>query len=96
MALDSLDRAGVPYRVAYSSRHYLGQLAAVMAGLALAPLPRSTVQGDLRVFAEDANLPVIGHFGIELRRSPEAVGPLFDALVNHIETNFRGYEAAAA
>lgn len=96
MALDSLDRAGIPYRVAYSSRHYLGQLSAVMAGLALAPLPRSTVQGDLKVIGDEAGLPTIGHFGIELRRAPAAVGPLYDALADHIETSFRGFDAAAA
>jgi DNA-binding transcriptional LysR family regulator len=95
-ALDALDRAGIAYRVAYSSRHYLGQLAAVMAGLALAPLPKSTVQGDLKEFGEEVGLPAIGHFEIELKRSAAATGPLFDTLASHIETNFRGYEAAAA
>lgn len=96
MALEALDRAGIPYRIAYSSRHYLGQLAPVMAGLALAPLPLSTVVGDLKVFGEDVGLPPIGSFGIELRRCPSATGPLFDALADHIENNFRGYKAAAA
>jgi DNA-binding transcriptional LysR family regulator len=96
MALEALDRAGVPYRIAYSSRHYLGQLAPLLAGLALAPLPRSTVTGDLKAFGEEAGLPPIGSYGIELVRAPSATGPLFDVLANHIEMNFRGYEAAAA
>ncbi|MDQ3559561.1 MAG: LysR substrate-binding domain-containing protein [Pseudomonadota bacterium] len=96
MALDSLDRAGIPHRVAYSSRHHLGQLAAIMAGLAIAPLPRSTVQGDLKILGEEVGLPPIGQFGIELHRAPGAIGPLFDALANHIESNFRGYESVAA
>ena len=30
-ALDALNRAGIPHRVAYSSRHYMGQLAAVLS-----------------------------------------------------------------
>lgn len=96
MALEALDRAGIQYRIAYSSRHYLGQLAPLMAGLALAPLPLSTVTGDLKVFGEDAGLPPIGSLGIELRRAPGATGPLYDALADHIQTNFRGYQAAAA
>lgn len=95
-ALDALDRAGIPYRIAYSSRHYLGQVAAIMAGLAIAPLPKSTVQGDLKVFGEESGLPPIGHYEIELRRAATATGPLFDALASHIENNFRGYAAAAA
>ena len=95
-ALDALNRAGIPHRIAYTSRHYLGQLAAVLGGLAIAPLPRSSVTGDLRILTEDAGLPPIGFFEIELKRSHAATGPLFDALANHIETNFRSYEIAAA
>jgi DNA-binding transcriptional LysR family regulator len=95
-AIDALDRAGLPYRIAYSSRHYLGQLAPIMAGLAIAPLPKSIVQGDLKVLGEETGLPPIGHFDIELRRASNAKGPLFDGLATHIENNFRGYAAAAA
>jgi len=96
MAIDALDRAGIPHRTAYSSRHYLGQLAAMLAGLAIAPLPRSVVQGDLKVIGEEAGLPQIGYCELELRRSPTANGALFDALATHIENNFRGYDAAVA
>jgi DNA-binding transcriptional LysR family regulator len=96
MALDSLDRAGIPYRVAYTSRHYVGQLAAVLAGLAIAPLPRMVVTPDLKIVGEEAGLPALGYYEIELRRSPAATGPLIEALVEHIESNFRGYDAAAA
>lgn len=96
MAMDSLDRAGIAHRTGYSSRHYLGQLAAVLAGLAVAPLPRSTVQGDLRIVGDEIGLPPIGHCEIELRRSANATGPLFDALATHIDNNFRGFDAAAA
>ena len=95
MALDALDRAGIAYRVAYSSRHYLGQLAPIMAGLAIAPLPRSTVTGDLKIFGSEAGLPPIGDLGIELQRSAQAVGPLYDALADHVETNFRVDQAVA-
>jgi DNA-binding transcriptional LysR family regulator len=96
MALDALSRAGIAHRIAYSSRHYLGQLAPMMAGLAIAPLPRSIVQGDLKVIGEEAGLPPIGYCEIELRRSATATGTLFEALASHIENNFRGYDAAVA
>jgi len=95
-AIDALDRAGIAYRVAYSSRHYMGQLVAVMAGLAVAPFPQSTVKGDLKILGEESGLPPIGHYEIELRRGVNANGPLFDALETHIVNNFRGYDAAAA
>ncbi|MGH6922198.1 MAG: LysR substrate-binding domain-containing protein [Propylenella sp.] len=95
-ALDALDRAGIAYRVAYTSKHYVGQLAAVLSGLAIAPFPRSSVSGDLRLFGEEFGLPPIGRYEIEMHRSPGAKGTLFDALAGHIENNFRGYDAAAA
>jgi len=95
-ALDALDQAGINHRVAYTSKHYLGQLVAVRAGLAIAPFPRSSVTGDLRVLGEEVGLPRIGRFEIELHRAASAKGPLFDAIADHIETNFRGEETAAA
>jgi DNA-binding transcriptional LysR family regulator len=95
-ALGALDRAGIAYRVAYTSKHYVGQLAAVLSGLAIAPFPRSSVSGDLRLFGEEFGLPPIGRYEIEMHLSPGAKGPLFDALAGHIENNFRGYDAAAA
>ncbi len=95
-ALSALDREGIPYRIAYSSQHYVGQLVAVMGGLAIAPFPRSAVQGELKIFGEDVNLPQLGYLEIELKRSPSAIGPLFDALESHIVDNFRGQDAAAA
>jgi hypothetical protein len=82
--------------VAYSSQHYVGQLVAVMGGLAIAPFPQSSVQGDLKIFGEDAGLPRLGYLEIELKRSAGAVGPLFDALESHIVENFRGRDAVAA
>src|SRR6185436_2640030 len=96
MAIDGLDRSGIDYRIAYTSRHYIGQLAAVLAGLAIAPLPRMVVTPELRDVGEEAGLPQLGHYEIELRRSAAASGPLIDALVEHVESNFQGYDAAAA
>jgi DNA-binding transcriptional LysR family regulator len=96
MALEALDRAGIQYRVAYTSRHYIGQLAPVLAGLAVAPFPSMVVTQDLKVVGEEAGLPALGHYEVELRRSPMAGGPLVDAIAEHIENNFRGYDAAAA
>ena len=95
-SLQALDREGIPYRIAYTSKHYLGQLASVLGGLAIAPLPLSSVKGDLKVLGEESGLPPIGHYEIELKRSAAATGPLFDALESHIVNNFRENEARAA
>jgi DNA-binding transcriptional LysR family regulator len=95
-SLQALDRGGIPYRIAYTSKHYLGQLASVLGGLAVAPLPLSSVKGDLKVLGEESGLPPIGHYEIELKRAAVATGPLFDALESHIVNNFRENEARAA
>jgi DNA-binding transcriptional LysR family regulator len=95
MALESLDRAEIGHRVAYTSRHYVGQLAAVLAGLAVAPLPRTVVMSDLKAFGEESGLPPLGHYELELRRGPSASGPLVEALSEHIESSFRSYDKAA-
>jgi DNA-binding transcriptional LysR family regulator len=95
-ALQALDREGIPYRIAYTSKHYLGQLASVLGGLAVAPLPLSSVKGDLKILGEETGLPSIGHYEIELKRSAAANGPLYDALESHVVSNFRESEARAA
>ena len=87
-AMESLDRAGIPYRVAYSSQHYVGQMAAVLADLAVAPLPASVIDGELTPIDERV-LPVIGHYEIQMMRASRASGPAVDALGDHIVQSFR-------
>lgn len=94
MAIETLDRAGIPYRVAYSSSHYVGQVAAVLADLAVAPLPKSVLHEGL-VPIEDRSLPPLGHYEIQIKTSPVATGPAVEALVAHIRQSFE-QEAVAA
>jgi DNA-binding transcriptional LysR family regulator len=94
-AIETLTRAGVEHRVAYSSHQYLGQLAAVQADLAVAPLSLSTITGDL-VMIEDKDLPPLGHFEIDLKQSTSAKGPAVDALIHHIKQSFDQRAAALA
>ena len=42
-ALEALGRDGVEYRIAYMSAHTAGQRSAILADLAIAPLPRSFI-----------------------------------------------------
>ena len=86
-ALEELDRRNVPYRVAYSSQHYVGQVAALLADLAIAPLPASVVTGDLGMI-DDSELPRLGFYEIDLKTSPRASGPAFEALESHIRQSF--------
>ncbi len=94
-AIDTLQAAGISHRVAYSSYQYTGQVAAVLADLAVAPLAASSITGDL-VRIDDRELPPLGYFEIDLRVSPTANGPAVDALSRHIRQSFIQEDAAAA
>ena len=93
-ALGRLDRNGIPYRIAYTSQHYVGQIAPVLADLAVTPLPLSVLSEEL-VRIDERELPFIGHYEIEMRRSARATGPAIDALADHIQQSFMA-EARAA
>lgn len=95
MATEKLDLAGIPYRVAYSSAHYVGQVAAVLADLAVAPLPKSVLDGDLMP-VDDRSLPAIGYYEIQIRLSPMAKGAAVEALASHIRQSFEQEALAAA
>ncbi len=88
LAMERLDRAGVPYRVAYSSQHYVGQVAAVLADLAVAPLPKSVISGELTPIDEKL-LPAIGHYEIQMMASARASGAALEALTEHIVQSFQ-------
>lgn len=94
-ALEALTKAHVDHRIAYSSHQYLGQLAAVQADLAIAPMSLSTITGDL-VIIEDKELPPLGHFEIDLKQAPAAKGPAVEALIQHIRQSFDQRAAALA
>jgi DNA-binding transcriptional LysR family regulator len=95
MATEKLDKAGIPYRIAYSSAHYVGQVAAVLADLAVAPLPKSVLDGDI-IPVDDRSLPAIGYYEIQIRTSPMASGPALEALASHIRQSFEQEALAAA
>lgn len=74
MAIDALDRAGRPYRIAYTSDFYIGQKAAVSADLAVAPLPRSVVEPSFEVLSGAHGFPEAGRCRIGLRWAGDEEG----------------------
>ena len=82
--VDALDRAGIPYRIGYTSAEHLGQIAAVLSGSAIAALPQMAVMPGLEVIGPQSGLPELNQCEIELRRSLSASGPFFDALAAQI------------
>jgi DNA-binding transcriptional LysR family regulator len=88
-ALDSLEQAGKSYRVAYTCDHASAQEAAMLADLAIAPVPASLVRPPLKSLEKDG-LPIIGKYQISLVRS--CINPHTDALAQHIEDAFANLE----
>lgn len=85
MALNALDQAQIPYRVAYSCDNCFGQEAAMLADLAVAPFPASLVRPPLRKLAREV-LPALGDYQIALVRS--GAKPVHDALAGHVKEAF--------
>ncbi|MEM8950712.1 MAG: LysR substrate-binding domain-containing protein [Pseudomonadota bacterium] len=86
-ALRSLDRAGRPYRIAYSCENCQGQLAALLADLAIAPLPLSLLTPDYQRLDKFSGLPEIGHYQIRLCESTD-IGPAGKAFATHVAESF--------
>ena len=70
-ALDSMDRSGIPYRIAYTSEAYAPQKAAILSDLAIAPLPRALIGADLVELGAADGLQPIGSCRIALRLSAD-------------------------
>ncbi|MBF0677410.1 MAG: LysR family transcriptional regulator [Devosia sp.] len=83
-ALESLDRTGKDYRVAYTSSNATAISSAVLSDLAVGFLPESALQPGMRVISDDHGLPQLTDAQIALMRSSHAYGGIYDALANHI------------
>lgn len=88
-ALDALQQAGVPYRIAYSSATQVGCHAPVVAGLAVTISALAWIPEGLRPMRPDEGLPELPDFGILLLRGPAPRSPVADALAEHIEASWR-------
>lgn len=89
-AMDALDRAGRPYRIAYSSEQCAGQEAAMIADLAVAPYPLSLIRPPLKRLEEGDSLPSLGEYQIKLLCAAgrsEAV----EVLSRHVIAAFAAY-----
>lgn len=90
MALAALDRASIPYRIAYTSENCAGQEAAMIADLAVAPFPLSLVRPPLRRLDQHSELPTLGHYQIALMRR-EGAGPASETLAGYVVDAFQNW-----
>jgi DNA-binding transcriptional LysR family regulator len=86
-ALTSLDKRGVAYRIAYTSETGAGQLAAVQADLAIAPLPISLVGDTRRMLTGRDGFGQIGFYQLRLQRAAN-IGSAGDAFATYVRESF--------
>ncbi|MEV4514239.1 LysR family transcriptional regulator [Dactylosporangium sp. NPDC049525] len=84
-ALETLERAGRPWRVAFESNSLVGVLAAVRAGLGVAALMPANLEPAMACHDPDA-LPTLPDIELGLARHPRTEG---DPLVDAVETALR-------
>jgi DNA-binding transcriptional LysR family regulator len=86
-AVEALGREGRNYRVAYMSAHTAGQRSAIMADLAVAPLPKSFLGNDMVELGPKDGLPHIGSYNLAMIVTPDASAPV-KAVADHIRATF--------
>ena len=86
-AIEGLGRDGRNYRVAYMSAHAAGQRAAILADLAIAPLPKSFITGDMVELGPKDGLPTIGEYTLAMLVGAEPSAPV-KACADHIRSAF--------
>ena len=89
-AVEALGREGRNYRVAYMSAHTAGQRSAIMADLAVAPLPKSFLGTDMVELTAKDGLPEIGNYSLGMYVAPDADAPV-QAAADHIRATFETF-----
>lgn len=89
-ALEALSKGGRDYRIAYMSAHTAGQRAAILADLAVAPLPRSFTGDDIVALGPNEGLPKLSNYHLAMRVAPEASAPV-RAAADHIRATFEAF-----
>lgn len=87
-ALQALDRAGLPWRIVFTSASLAGTWAAVKAGLGISVRTTLGLPADLRAMsAEEAKLPELPTLGLVLYRGEAEPAPPVARLANLIVTH---------
>lgn len=88
MSLRALEEANIPFRIAYTCEHCSGQEAALLADLAVAPMPEKLVKPPLVEIAEEV-LPAIGIYQLALVRRRRT--PITNALAEYVQDAFQSF-----
>ncbi len=93
-ALRTLEQAGIPHRIAYSSPSLAAILAAVRSGFAIAPVALSSVAklADFRILGPESGLPALPSVGVTLHTIPPPFPEAVAHLVAHVRDGFASSE----
>jgi len=86
-ALSSLEAADIDHRVAFMSAHISGQRAAILADLAVAPIPESCCVNDIIELTEQDGLPKLSAYGVGMLLQQKPSEPA-QAAAEHIRSSF--------
>ena len=94
-ALEALGREGRDYRIAYMSAHTAGQRAAILADLAVAPLPKSFIGDEIVALGPKEGLPALSNYNLAMIVAPDASAPVL-AAADHIRATFQALRESEA
>jgi len=95
-ATQSLEKAGIDYRIAFVCDPSAGLRVAVQEGLAVTFLTRSTIPSDCRELTAEDGFPPIDSALVVLRRNLAGTTPAVDALVRLLHDAFKPLTQSAA
>lgn len=82
-----LEAQGREWRLAFQSSHIAGQRSAILADLAVAPVPVSTLGGNIVEVPAHVGLPDLPNYVVLLSEGKTEVGPV-KAAVDHVRASF--------
>jgi DNA-binding transcriptional LysR family regulator len=85
--IDGLERQGRAWREAFKSAHISGQRAAILADLAVAPIPASSLGGRIVEAAARHGLPPLPHYALGMLVARDAPAPV-RAAADHLRASF--------
>lgn len=85
--ISSLERENIDHRVAFMSAHISGQRAAILADLAVAPIPFSCCVNDIVALTEADGMPSLETYGIGMMQPKKPTEPA-KAAAEHIRESF--------
>ncbi|MEP0521729.1 MAG: LysR family transcriptional regulator [Hyphomicrobiales bacterium] len=85
--IEGLESQGRPYRVAFQSAHISGQKAAILADLAVAPIPVSSLGGKIIEAKPRLNLPKLPEYALGMVMADNPSTPV-EAAADHLRAGF--------